>query len=86
MTTATFDIDDTTYVEIVDGNTDDALITNESSEPLRIIFADSLPAVGALNWLTLRQGSHGLIKAAGLPEGRVYARSNDGKQNRATVS
>ena len=84
MATQAIIVDSTVYVEV--STTGTALVTNEGSDPVRIMFNVSLPAVGVSTYLTL-QPNQGLQQNANLPVGNIYARAHtEGRTSKVTVS
>lgn len=72
MATVSTTVDSTAYVLLTAA---DALVQNESSYPLRVIFAPSLPAAGDTNFHTL-VSNQAILKSGGLPTGNIYARAD----------
>jgi hypothetical protein len=84
MATTSFIVDSTAYVEI--STTGTALVTNESSDHLRIRFAAALPAANVSGYLTLKP-NQGLVQTDDIPTGNIYARADkEGYAAKVTVS
>jgi len=85
MATTSFSITSSVYTEI--STTGTALVTNECSAPVRIVFAGALPTVGTEDYMTLRTDVYGLAQVDSVPVGNIYARSDrDGDVCKVTVS
>ena len=72
MATVNTTVDSTVYVLLTPA---DVLVQNVSSYPLRVVFAVSLPAVGATNYHILKP-TEAILKSGGLPTGNVYVRAD----------
>ena len=74
MATVTTIVDSTLYVQITSGV--DGLIQNTGTTDILLIFAASLPAVGATNYHVLKANdSQGLQVVNTVPSGNAYCRA-----------
>ena len=84
MATTSFIVDSTTYVEV--STTGTALLTNESSDHLRVVFDGALPPPTVSGYLTLKP-NQGLVQTDGVPAGNIYVRADkEGYTAKVTVS
>jgi hypothetical protein len=72
MATVRTAIDSTVYTEV--STATDALVQNVSPNKLLLIFAASLPAVGATNFHVM-EPNEAVQKISGLPAGNIYVRT-----------
>lgn len=83
MATVPTVVDDTVYVLLTAA---DALVQNNAASSIRVIFAATLPLVGAANYHTIEPGQ-AILKSSGLPAGNIYARSDkEGRTCQVVVS